>query len=167
MTEQNIVLIGMPAAGKSTVGKVLAERTQRQFIDTDQVIEAATGKSLSALIAALGLDGFRRIEERAVASLEAVNAVISTGGSVVYSARAMRALAAKGRIVFLDVPLRELEARVGDPAARGMVIAPGQSFAALYAEREPLYRHYAEVTVDASGVMAGEVVERVLDALER
>lgn len=147
----NIVLIGMPAAGKSAVGKRLAVRLGRPFIDTDDVIEQEHGKSLARLLRERGLDGFIALEQRTLIALDARDAVIATGGSVVYAEQGMQALRRHGRLVFLDCPLELLASRVGDPAARGMVIDPDQTLAQLYAERLPLYRRYADLTVSCEG----------------
>lgn len=162
MNRSNLVLIGMPAAGKSTVGRLLATRLARPFVDTDAVLAARTGRALPELMRREGLSGFRQREEEAVLALTDERAVIATGGSVVYSAPAMQRLRERGWVVFLDVPLAELSVRVGDPRARGMVIAPGQSFAELFAERRPLYRRYADVCIDCSGLAPAAVAERVL-----
>ncbi|ABI56266.1 shikimate kinase [Alkalilimnicola ehrlichii MLHE-1] len=164
--DQSLILIGMPAAGKSTVGRRLAARLQRPFIDTDAVMEARCGQSLQALMAERGVEGFRAAEARVLCDLQpAEPAVIATGGSVVYAARGMAALRRLGTVVFLDCPVAVLAHRVGDPVARGMVIAAGQSLAALHRERLPLYRRYADHTIacddDPPEVVAGRVL-RVL-----
>lgn len=165
MSKSNLVLIGMPAAGKSTVGRLLAARLDRPFLDTDALIEASYGMRLSQLIAERGLEGFRQAEEATLMALEAQDAVIATGGSVVYSERGMAALRDLGLVVFLHCPLSVLAARVGDPAARGMVIEPGQSFAELYGQRLPLYRRHADVEVTCSDLPPQGVAERVLKAV--
>jgi shikimate kinase len=151
LPRSNIVLIGMPAAGKSVVGRLLAERLGRPLIDTDRVLEQRHGLPLSELLRRHGLDRFIELEEQALLALDVREAVIATGGSVIYGEQGMQALRAGGVLVFLDVPLETLERRVGDPAARGMVIEAGQSFADLYQERLPLYRRYADLTVAGEG----------------
>ena len=145
----NLVLIGMPGAGKSTVGHALAQALGWEFVDTDRLIEARAGCSLQAALEREGAEGFRLLEAAAVADLCCRGCVIATGGSVVYSAPAMAALARLGPRVYLEAPLPVLQARIGDARARGMLIAPDQSFAQLYAQRLPLYRRYADLTVDA------------------
>jgi len=154
----NLVLIGMAGAGKSTVGVVLAKRLGMDFVDTDLLIQRRHGARLVELIARHGLEGFLRREEEVVESLRVQQTVIATGGSVVYGAAGMAALAARGRIVFLDVPLAVLEERLHDLESRGLVIEPGESLATLYARRLPLYRQWAEVTVDCGSRPVGEIV---------
>jgi shikimate kinase len=163
----NVVLIGMPGVGKSTVGVLLAKATGRDFVDTDVWVQAREGAGLPALLARHGREGFLALEERHVLALDAANAVVATGGSVVYGERAMAHLRAGGRVVHLALPLPALEARLGSLAARGVVVDPGQSLAALYAERTPLYEKWAELTVDASSLSHEEVVARLAEALER
>lgn len=162
--QRNIVLIGMPASGKSTVGRLLAERLRRPFVDTDTVLEQRHGVSLADLLQTCGLDGFVAREEQAVLELDVRGAVIATGGSVVYGERGMAALREHGTVVLIDCPLQVLARRLGDPAARGMVIAPGQTLEELLQERLPLYRRYADITVvcDAEPEV---VVEEVIEAL--
>jgi shikimate kinase len=165
MASSNLILIGMPGAGKSTVGRLLAERLQRPFLDTDALIEASHGLRLPELIAQRGLGGFRQAEEAVLVGLSAQEAVIATGGSVVYSEVGMATLRRLGVVVFLHCPLAVLAARVGDPAARGMVIEPDQSFEALYRQRLPLYRRYADVEIDCGDEPPATVAERVLAAV--
>ncbi len=145
---QNIVLIGMPGAGKSTVGVILAKKCAYDFVDTDCLIQTSTGKTLQTILDAQGYLGLRRIEEDLLLGLDLSRHVIATGGSAVYSTRAMQQLKKGGVIVFLDVPLAELCRRVNDFDTRGIAAAPGQDLAALFAERRPLYRHWADLTID-------------------
>jgi len=163
MTKTNVVLIGMPGAGKSTIGIVLAKRLGYDFLDTDVLIQARQGRRLQTIIDGEGLTSFRQIEEAALLSLACRRTVIATGGSAVYSEKGMAALRRDGVIVFLDLPLAELERRVRDMDSRGMVIDPGETFADLYARRLPLYRRWAEITVSAAGSnvedVAGELVQ--------
>ena len=151
----------MPGAGKSTVGVVLAKRMGLAFVDTDLVIQSTQGGLLQDILDREGPAGFRRLEERTLLSLDAENAVIATGGSVVYGPDGMAALSRLGTIVFLDVPLAELTHRIRDMDRRGMVIAPGESFADLYAHRLPLYRHYAELTIDCSERTVEEIATEI------
>ena len=161
----NVVLIGMPGAGKSTVGVVLAKRLGLAFIDTDVLLQARQGRRLQALIDSGGLAAFRRLEEELLLDLEAAGTVIATGGSAVYSEAGMAALGRRGTVVFLDLPLAELTARVRDMDSRGMVIDPGQSFAELFRQRLPLYRRHAVLTIDGRNKsveeMAAEIVSRL------
>ena len=161
----NIVLIGMPGVGKSTLGVLLAKAAGTDFVDTDVVIQAREGRSLQTIIDADGLEAFRAIEERVVLGLDCRNTVVATGGSVVYGAAAMAHLAASGRIVHLYLPLPALQRRLANFAGRGVVIAPGESLETLFAAREPLYRRYAERTVDCTGLSHEAAVAAVLRQL--
>jgi shikimate kinase len=158
----NLVLIGMPGVGKSTVGVLLAKATRRDFVDTDVSIQAREGRRLQAILDADGREAFCRLEERYVLALDCRRHVIATGGSVVYSARAMEHLAADGRVIHLTLPLDKLDRRLTDMAWRGIVMAPGQTLAEVLREREPLYRRWADVTVPCEGRSADEVVAAVL-----
>ena len=157
----NIVLIGMPGVGKSTVGVLLAKALSMEFVDTDVLIQAAEGRRLQDLIDAEGLDPFLAREERHVCGLQAHNTVIATGGSVVYSDAAMRHLGQTGTVVYLTLPLDELDARITNMDARGVVIAPWQNLADLYHERLPLYEHFAQVTVNCAGLTQDQVVAQI------
>lgn len=151
----NIILIGMPSCGKSTLGRILAKELGYQFIDTDEVIIRQNGCPLRDILDAQGVDGFVRVEETSVCSVEAENTVIATGGSVVYSEKAMEHLKAMGRVVYLQLSFDEMERRLGDLHARGVAIAPGSTLMDLYNERVPLYEKYADITVpikDGNGV---------------
>jgi shikimate kinase len=164
--KENLILIGMPGAGKSTVGVLLAKMTGRNFVDTDLCIQAGTGQSLQEIIAEQGLAGFRQVEEDYLMCLDMRGGVVATGGSVVYSEAGMGHLAATGPVIFLDVPLAELTARMTDHNTRGMVIEPGMTLADLHGERLPLYRRWAGVTIDCGGLDQQQTAEAVLDALD-
>jgi len=161
----NIVLIGMPGAGKSTVGVLLAKALSRNFVDTDLIIQASEGRRLQTLIDEDGLESFQLAEERHLLAMNLSGAVIATGGSVVYSEEAMAHLKAAGKAVYLELPLAELRRRITNMDTRGVVRAPGQTFEALYAEREPLYRKYADVVIPCGGLGHDEVVFAVRAAL--
>lgn len=162
----NIILIGMPAAGKSTIGVLLAKALAMQFVDTDLLVQARAGRSLQELLDEMGLERFCALEADTVLSIRATRTVIATGGSVVYGEDAMTHLQSLGRIVYLDVPLAEIQRRLTNLASRGVVLEPGQSVAQLYAARQPLYRRYATLTVDASADSHQIVVDRLLDQLD-
>lgn len=166
LEHENIVLIGMPAAGKSTVGVLLAKRAGRNFVDTDVVLQAGEGRNLQELLDEKGLTEFCRLEERYVLSLDVRGYVVATGGSVVYSDAAMSHLDEHGRVVFLESPLSQLQSRLGDTSQRGLVSPPGQDLAALYADRLPRYQRWAEITIDCRGRSQDDVVEAILTALE-
>ncbi len=161
----NIVLIGMPGVGKSTVGVLLAKRLGLGFIDTDIHIQQREGLSLQSLIAAHGAAAFCRIEERHIRSLSLERHVIAPGGSVVYSPAAMAHLKAGGLTIHLDITAARLQRRLDDVDARGVVIAPGQTIAGLYAERRPLYLGYADATVATDGLTPEEVVGKVIASI--
>lgn len=164
-TTRNIVLIGMPGAGKSTVGVLLAKRLGYAFLDTDILIQVREGRSLQELIRLHGAEEFCRIEERHILSLTLRAHVVAPGGSVVYRSRAMAHLKARGTAVHLDLGLERLKQRLDDVDARGVVIAPGQTVESLYAERRPLYRRYADVTVSTDDLTPDQVVGRVLSLI--
>jgi shikimate kinase len=148
--DYNVVLIGMPGCGKSTIGILLAKSMSRSFVDTDVVIQSREGKTLHQIALSAGREGFRDVECAAICSLEARRAIISTGGSVVYRTAAMEHLRDFGVVVFMDVSLAVLEKRLGDLDARGVSRNPGQTLESLMAERRPLYEAYADITIDLS-----------------
>lgn len=158
MKTKNIVLIGMPGVGKSTIGVVLAKNLGLSFIDSDLVIQEQEGKRLHELIEAHGLDGFLAIEERVNCGIKPRAAVIATGGSVVYSAAAMRHFGEIARICYLKLSYAGIEDRLGDLARRGVVLRAGQTLEDLYAERVPLYEKYADVTIDCEMKNIREIV---------
>ena len=162
---QNIVLIGMPGAGKSTLGVLLAKLTVRDYLDLDLLIQRREKMPLQEIIDTRGLEAFRAIEEQAVLSVEATGYVIATGGSVVYSEPAMRHLKKCGVIVYLRVALPELARRLTNLASRGVVMAPGQTLEGLYGEREPLYQRYADIAVETVAGTHEESLARLVDAL--
>lgn len=143
----NIILTGMPSCGKSTLGRILAKDLGYDFIDTDEVIIRRNGCPLRDILDAKGVDGFVQVEEEAVCSVQAENTVIATGGSVVYSEKAMAHLKAMGKVVYLRLSFNEVERRLGDLHARGVAIAPGSTLQDLYDQRVPLYEKYADLTV--------------------
>ena len=164
---KNIVLIGMPGAGKSTVGVVLAKRLGYRFIDSDLVIQEKYGKLLHELIEENGVEGFWQIENHINASLETDRSVIATGGSVIYGRSAMEHLRKIGTVVYLQLSCQEIAERLGDLNARGVTLKPGQTLEDLYAERVPLYEKYAHVTVPCDGRMLRQVVMDIIEAMEQ
>lgn len=157
----NIVLIGMPGAGKSTVGVVLAKHLGCRFVDSDLVIQDKYGKLLHELIEEHGVEGFWKIENDVNASLMLEGSVIATGGSVIYGKEAMEHLRRIGTVVYLKLPYKEVAERLGDLNARGVTLMPGQTLKDLYEERTPLYEKYAHVTVECSGKMLREIVAEI------
>ena len=160
---KNIVLIGMPGVGKSTVGVLLAKRLRYAFLDTDIYIQTRQGQSLQEIIASRGATGFCDLEEQHLLSISLKAHVIATGGSVVYSHKAMQHLRRHGFVVHLDLNCAKLTKRLDDIEQRGVVIAPGQAIDDLYAERDILYRKYADVTIETDDLMLDQVVQRVYE----
>ncbi len=159
--DTNLVLIGMPGVGKSTVGVLLAKATSRDFLDTDVFIQAKEGRSLQEIIDREGTEAFCRLEERHVLSMIFRSCVIATGGSVVYHPTAMRHLGSSGMIIHLDLDLPALERRLTNLDSRGVVMAAGQTFRQLFAERQPLYRKYAQYTIPCADRTHEEVVGEI------
>ena len=157
----NIVLIGMPTSGKSTVGVVLAKILGMDFLDTDLLIQRETARRLHEIIEAQGTEGFLQIEGSVCAALAADNTVIATGGSVVFSKKAMEHLKGNGKTVYLKISLSELKKRLQDAKARGVILRNGESIEELYAEREALYNRYADVIVSEEGMSLEETVQAV------
>lgn len=143
----NIVLIGMPGSGKSTVGVLLAKTLGYSFVDSDIVIQQAEGRKLFEIINEKGAEYFAELENRINSQLDVHKTVIATGGSVVYGKEAMEHLKQIGTVVYIDVPLSELESRITDLNTRGVVFKNGENFSELYKRRTPLYEKYADVTV--------------------
>ena len=146
--KNNIVLIGMPGAGKSTAGVVLAKKLGYHFIDSDILIQESEDRTLSEIIAAEGTYGFLRIEDRVNSRIDTENSVIATGGSAVYGKNAMEHLKSIGTVVYLSVSYESLEKRLGDLTDRGVALKEGQTLLDLYKERCPLYEKYADITID-------------------
>jgi shikimate kinase len=163
--KNNIILIGMPGAGKSTVGVLLAKRLGLDFLDTDLLIQTGEGRFLQQLIQERGVQAFCDLECSYVGSLAVRRTVIATGGSVVYRPRAMQNLDKLGTILFLDIEEAALIRRLADLDERGVVRLPGQTIAAIYAERQPLYRRYAEIAVDTTRRTPEQVVQAICTAL--
>jgi shikimate kinase len=163
--KSNIVLIGMPGCGKSTVGVLLAKRLGFHFVDTDLFIQAGEGKSLRRLIEVHGMNRFCEIECEYIERVSVTNTVIATGGSAVYYDRAMKHLQESGHIVYIQLPLPELENRLGDLNARGVVLEPTETLASLYEKRIPLYEKWADITVDLSGLDHEKSIEAILNML--
>ncbi len=163
----NLIFIGMPSSGKSTLGRLLAKELNRPFIDTDDVIRQINGCELHEIMDKDGLDAFKKREEEAICSVELDNTVIATGGSSVYSPAAMKHLKKGGRVIYVAISYDTLEKRVGDPHLRGVVIAPDKTLRDLYEERVPLYEKYADITLNqAEGETTRESVKRLLELIK-
>lgn len=165
MTKSNIVLIGMPGVGKSTVGVILAKVLGKDFIDADLVIQKKEKRLLSQIIQMEGPDGFLAIEERVNTELNPENAVIATGGSVVYGEKAMRHLREIGTVLYLKISFSAVEARLKDIHGRGVVLRKNQTLKELYEERRILYEKYAHITIEEDGLGVEETLEKALQAL--
>lgn len=158
---KNIVLIGMPGVGKSTVGVVLAKNLGFGFLDSDLLIQEKHKKLLHELIEEQGIEGFWQIENEVNASIWTDNTVIATGGSVIYGKDAMAHLKQIGTIVYLELSCEELSVRLGDLNERGVTLKQGQDLEGLYQERIPLYEKYADLTIDCEGKMIRDIVQEI------
>lgn len=163
--KSNLVLIGMPGSGKSTVGVILAKRTSHDFVDTDVVIQAVEHRSLQAIMDKEGYMKLREIEARVLQTLNLENHIISTGGSAVYSDAAMQHLRKNGTTVYLDVSVATLRSRITDYETRGIAKRPDQSFADLFEERTRLYRKYADLVVKGDGMSQDDVCNHIIAEL--
>ena len=160
--DKNIILIGMPGVGKSTIGVILAKVMLWDFLDTDLLIQTREGRSLQEIIKKEGLKAFCDIEERYVISISCKRTIIATGGSVVYRQKAMDSLCSSGVLVHLALPLDLLEKRLTDFSTRGVVMQPDQNLKELFHERMPLYMKYADITIDCRGKNHEAVLSEIL-----
>ncbi|MBD5455614.1 MAG: shikimate kinase [Lachnospiraceae bacterium] len=157
----NVILIGMPGAGKSTVGVVLAKKLGYSFMDSDLIIQKQTGKLLHQLIEEKGEAGFLMLENEINAALDLDHHVIATGGSAIYGQEAMEHFKRIGCVVYLSLPFEELKERLGDLHQRGVVLKEGFTLLDLYKERIPLYEKYADITIDCDQKRIREIVEEI------
>ncbi len=162
---KNIVLIGMPGAGKSTIGVLLAKSLLFSFADTDLIIQNRYKKSLCDIIEEIGTDGFLQLENDTIYACEFENSVVATGGSAVYGSDAMEKLKKNSAFVYLKLPLSELERRIADIKTRGVAMKNGTTLADLFVERVPLYEKYADITVECSGLSPEQCVDRIVEAI--
>jgi shikimate kinase len=161
----NIILIGMPGAGKSTVGVLLAKVLGMAFVDTDLLIQQQTGLLLQEIIDRDGIDRFIALEEAVLLGLGVQNSVIATGGSAVYSDRAMRALKRGGLVIYLSVTCAEITNRLRNSANRGIAIRAGDNLRDVCAEREPLYVQYSDIIFDNTGRDIEQGVQAAVEAV--
>lgn len=167
MKKQNIVLIGMPGVGKSTVGVILAKVLGYEFLDSDLLIQKQEKRLLREIIAREGQDGFLKIENRVNASINCEKSVIATGGSAVYCREAMEHLKEIGTVVYLELEYGVLKKRLGNLKGRGVVLRDGQTLKDLYDERTPLYETYADITVDEKNLDVETTLQKILEELEK
>jgi shikimate kinase len=163
--KSNIVLIGMPASGKSTLGVQLAKWLSMGFIDTDLLVQARAGESMQSFQDGNGMESYQQLECDTVKSVICENCVIATGGSAVYCDAAMTHLQGIAKIIFLDLPVAEVEQRIGSIAERGVVIRPGMTMEDLHHERHPLYMKYADEVVVCSGKSPDELLAEIRKGL--
>ena len=164
-TKSNIVLIGMPGSGKSTIGIILAKRSSHDFIDTDVLIQSVEHRSLQDILDKEGYLRLREIEARVLQGINVENHVISTGGSAVYSDAAMQHLRKHGTCIYLDGSVDTLRKRITDYETRGIAKRPDQSFADLFAERTSLYRKYADFTINGDSMSQDQICDTIMARL--
>ncbi len=157
----NIILIGMPGVGKSTIGVVLAKRLGYQFEDSDLIIQNQTGQLLHEIITERGIDGFVQLENDVNAGLDLNQTILATGGSAIYGEGAMKHFASIGKVVYLKLPFEELSERLGDLTERGVVLKENQTLEDLLIERSPYYEKYADVTIECKGKEIRTIVEEI------
>lgn len=166
MHNNNIILIGMPGAGKSTVGVVLAKKLGYAFVDSDLVIQEKEARLLHEIITEQGIEEFWSLENEVNASIIAENTVIATGGSAVYGNRAMEHFKRTGTVIYLKLSCAEIADRLGDLNERGVTLREGQGLTELYDERVPLYEKYADLTIECGHLSIREIVERIVNIIQ-
>ena len=163
--KDNIILIGMPGVGKSTVGVILAKELGFQFVDSDLLIQRQEKRLLKQIIEEDGIVGFIEIEKQVNRSIDTHNAVIATGGSVVYGREAMENLGRIGKIVYLRLSYEKLQERLGNLHGRGVIVRKGQTLLDIYKERIPLYEQYADLVIDEEDKNIEETLQTILESL--
>ncbi len=167
INEENIILIGMPGAGKSTCGVLAAKMLLKNFFDTDLLIQSMESKRLQQIIDEKGVEAFKKAEEQAVLSLDIKGTVIATGGSVVYSEKAMRHLKGMGKVIYMHLSFEEMKKRIVNLSTRGIVLENGETLLDMYNERLPLYEKYADYVVDCDGNSIDLTVAEIVDICEK
>ena len=165
--KDNLIFIGMPAVGKSTVGVVVAKKLGMRFIDTDLLIQEQEKRLLREIISEVGEDGFLKIENQVNAEVNVTNTVISPGGSVIYCEDAMKHYKEIGTVVYLKASYQTIKRRIRNPKKRGVVLREGQTLRDLYNERVPYLEKYADITVCEDGCRIEETIENVVAAVDR
>lgn len=162
----NLILIGMPACGKSTLGVVLAKTMGMKFLDTDLLIQEREGALLQDLINQRGNDYFKKVEEYVLRSVDVENTVVATGGSAVYYSEAVRHFKKNGKIIYLKVSFETIEIRLNNITTRGVTMGQGQTLKDLYDERIPLYEKSADLIVDTEGLTVEQTIEKIIELVE-
>lgn len=160
---RNVILVGMPACGKSTIGVVLAKTMNKGFVDTDILIQQAESRTLQEIIDQEGNDYFHHVEERVLLDFDGEDYVVATGGSAIYFDRAMDKFKEKGIVVYIKVTLDTILERLNNIRSRGVTLEKGQTIADLYEQRIPLYQKHADVVIEADGLSVEEVVEKMIE----
>lgn len=166
MMNENIILIGMAGAGKSTTGVVVAKILAMDFLDGDLVIQKKTGRTLQDIIDKEGNAAFRKIEEEVLCGIQVENTVIAPGGSAIYYPAVFEHFKKNGKVVFLHVPFDEIQRRLSNLATRGVTLEDGQTIEDLYYQRLPLYQKYADVTIDTTGLTLEETVAKIIESIK-
>lgn len=166
MMNENIILIGMAGAGKSTTGVVVAKILAMDFLDGDLVIQKKTGRTLQDIIDKEGNAAFRKIEEEVLCGIQVENTVIAPGGSAIYYPSVFDHFKKNGKVVFLHVPFDEIQRRLSNLATRGVTLEDGQTIEDLYYQRLPLYQKYADITIDTAGLTLEETVAKIIESIK-
>lgn len=166
MMNENIILIGMAGAGKSTTGVVVAKILAMDFLDGDLVIQKKTGRTLQDIIDKEGNAAFRKIEEEVLCGIQVENTVIAPGGSAIYYPAVFEHFKKNGKVVFLHVPFNEIQRRLSNLATRGVTLEDGQTIEDLYYQRLPLYQKYADITIDTTGLTLEETVAKIIESIK-
>lgn len=163
--KKNVVLIGMPASGKSTAGVILAKEMKYNFYDTDLLLQAETDMTLVEIIRERGLDGFLELEDRLLSEINVSGCVIATGGSAVYGDNAMANLKKIGKVVYIKLRFEVIESRLKNIETRGVAMKEGTTLRELYDERIGLYEKYADIVIDADGLNTEQTVQKIKESL--
>ena len=164
--KSNVVLIGMPGCGKSTCGVIVAKMLLKNFFDTDLLIQNIEGISLQDIIDTKGIEYFEKAEEEAILNLDIKGTVIATGGSVVYSDKAMEHLKSLGTVIFLNLGFENMEKRISNFKTRGVVMRKGNTLLDMYKERLPLYKKWADITINCDRETAEDTAQAIYDAVK-
>lgn len=162
----NLVLIGMPAAGKSTLGVILAKALGMSFVDADLLIQKKEGLLLQEIINKNGNEYFKKVEEYVLRGIDVENTVISTGGSAIYYPLAMEHLKKDAIVIYIDVPFEEIARRLNNISTRGITLGKGETLKDLYDKRKPLYEKYADITLESGGLNVEESLDALVKALK-